>query len=548
MKTEAFKDMKAFIEEEIYSKLGDSEKKMMKVASLFDRPFEADALFVEEDLDFDTLVQLKKKSLMRMVADGRYEAHEVIRSFFAEIATPEERRKYSGKIAPYLLDMGSRARLGYRNDVAIGLYSNALGLEVDERSRLKALEGLGDIYLLVGDSEKAKGNYRKALELVKEKEDSARVERKLGRAHHEAGDVEDAFKLYENAYGFVEDKESLEAGKCKLALAQILHRRTECEESCKKADEALTIFERFPGEENDKAKVHSLLGLNYIYGDKQDLRKAEDHLLTSLDLRIKAHNLDGEATTRKSLAIAYIYLGDGEKALHHLEEGLKLAKETRSFHTMVLLRFTTGCAYYELLGEFDKGEDQFKKALTIVRESGDEHGEAICHQHFSRIHRYRGELDKALEHSAKSLELAEKIENRFLQLSSHVERAKEFLAKGELSDAMLSCMAARELAEKLGDNFHHVYCVKVEGAILREQKEWERSQESFEKALGMLEEMKQEYLLAMVCYDYALLWKARGEKKKAKEYGDRAVKLLKEQNVQWLVKRVEDDLKYSANE
>ena len=145
MKTEAFKDMKAFIEEEIYSKLGDSEKKMMMVASLFDRPFEADALFVEEDLDFDTLVELKKKSLIRMVADGRYEAHEVIRSFFAEIATPEERMKYSGKIVPHLLTMGSRARLSYRSDLAIGLYSNALGLEINDRPRLDALEGLGDV-------------------------------------------------------------------------------------------------------------------------------------------------------------------------------------------------------------------------------------------------------------------------------------------------------------------------------------------------------------------------------------------------------------------
>ena len=63
----------------------------------------------------------------------------------------------------------------------------------------------------------------------------------------------------------------------------------------------------------------------------------------------------------------------------------------------------------------------------------------------------------------------------------------------------------------------------------------------------MLEEMKQEYLLAMVCYDYALLWKARGEKEKAKEYGDRAVKLLKEQNVQWLVKIVEDNLESSKD-
>ena len=150
-----------------------------------------------------------------------------------------------------------------------------------------------------------------------------------------------------------------------LALAQILHRRTEFEESRKKADEALTILERFPGEENDVAKVHSLLGLNYISGDKRDLRKAEEHLLTSLDFRTKAHSLDGEATTRNNLAIAYVLLGDGKKALYHLGEGLKLTKETKSFFTMTKLIFTTGCAYYELLGEFDKGEDEFRLVAFV---------------------------------------------------------------------------------------------------------------------------------------------------------------------------------------
>jgi hypothetical protein len=69
-----------FIGEEIYSGLEDSEKKMMKVACLFERPFDANALFVEEDLDFDTLLALRNKSLIRIVGDGRYMAHEVIRT------------------------------------------------------------------------------------------------------------------------------------------------------------------------------------------------------------------------------------------------------------------------------------------------------------------------------------------------------------------------------------------------------------------------------------------------------------------------------------
>ncbi|MFQ6128890.1 MAG: tetratricopeptide repeat protein, partial [Thermoplasmata archaeon] len=451
MKPEVLSEINAFIEEEIYSKLGDREKRMMKVASLFDRPFDADAIFVEEGLDFDTLFELRKKALVRMVADGRYEAHEVIRSYFKDITTHTENERFASKIIPYLLSQGSKAKLGYRNDDAIGLFSNALDLEIDDESRSEALEGLGDVHGVIGQYEKALESYHSALELASKEEVSARIERKIGRIHQMSGDSNAALQRYEKALDLLPDRKSLEAGKLHLAFSQVSYGMHRFEKSIKMANEALDILEKFPGQENDMGKVHSILGLNYIYGDRQDLQRAEKHLLLSLDLRRKANNLDGEAATQNNLGILYVYLGNGEKALQHLNEGLKLAEEIRSFYDMIKLIFTTGCTYYELLGEFDKGESQFNRALEIARETGDEYAEYICYEHLSRIYRFKGELEKALEHSLKFLKLAEKKENIVDQMYAHHERAEGFLAQGKLSDAMLSCVASREIAKKVDD-------------------------------------------------------------------------------------------------
>ncbi|MCJ2564098.1 MAG: tetratricopeptide repeat protein, partial [Candidatus Thermoplasmatota archaeon] len=157
-----------FIGEEIYSSLEDSEKKMMKVACLFDRPFEANALFIEEDLNFDTLLALRNKSLIRMVADGRYEAHEVIRTYFRRILTPTEKDRYARGILPHLLEQGRKARATYRNDDAIGYFSNVLELQIEDGGRLEAHEGLGEVLELIGQYDQAMARYRSVLELSPE--------------------------------------------------------------------------------------------------------------------------------------------------------------------------------------------------------------------------------------------------------------------------------------------------------------------------------------------------------------------------------------------
>jgi tetratricopeptide (TPR) repeat protein len=531
-----------FIGEEIYSKLGDKEKMLMKVASLFDRPFDADAAFIEEGLDFDTLQELRKKSLIRMVADGRYEAHEVIRSYFRNILTPNERKELAGRILPYLLEQGTRAKLTYRNDDALAFFSNVLNLEIENGGRMEAFEGLGDVLDLLGQYEKAVERFRSALELAKDKEVMARIHRKTGKVHHQAGRYQVALQCYERSLKLLLGERNPEAGKARLALAQILHRMGKTDESNKAAHEALDILKRFPGLENDMGKVHNTLGLNYIYGHKQDLKEAERHLLTSLDLRRTAHNLLGEATARNNLGIVYIFRGDGEKALEHLNEGLKLAEEIQSHINIVTLLFTMGCGHYELLGDFKKGEQCFRRALRISREVGDRYRELNCHWHLSRIFRFKGNLGKALKHSAIQLEMAKEHGGKRDTMEAHIERAKEFLAQGHLSDAMLSCLASSERADKLGDKVRAVECAKIEGAIFREQKEWEKARKSFEEALNLLKEIRHEYQEAMLYYDYALFWQAQGEKAKARKYGDRAIEMLEEQNVQWLVKRVKDDL------
>ncbi|MFQ5910030.1 MAG: tetratricopeptide repeat protein [Thermoplasmata archaeon] len=542
MKREILGSIDDFIGEEIYSSLGNSEKQMMKVASLFDRPFEANALFIDEGLDFDTLLTLRNKSLIRMVADGRYEAHEVIRLYFRRILTPSEKERYSREILPYLLEQGRRARRSYRNDDAIGYFSNALELEVGDGGRLKALEELGGIHELIGQYDQALDRYQRVLSLSPDVEISAKIQRKMGRVHLLTGDAKTALKVLQKAREIVEDDDSLEAGKLRLAHAQVLHRMRRWEESRKMAHEALDILKRRQDQEDELGKVHSILGLSHIFGEPQDLEEAEKHLLASLDLRKRAGSLEGEGATQNNLGILYVHLGDGEKALEHLRDGVKLAEETGSFYTAAKVTLTTGCAHYELLGEFDEGEKQIGKAIQIAQDAGDEYIQCIGHRNLSRVHRYKGDLERALEHSLKYLDLAEKTGMVWDQMNAHLERAKEFLALGRLSDATTSCGMAHRMASDLDETLQTADCLRVQGAIHRSEGNWKESQAALSRAIELLEEAKDEFGLAMAYYDYALFYRDTGIPEKARQFADRAVKLFESLRVHWLAKRVKDDI------
>ncbi|MCJ2557305.1 MAG: tetratricopeptide repeat protein [Candidatus Thermoplasmatota archaeon] len=523
-----------FIGEEIYSKLEDDEKKMMKVACLFDGPFEPDALFIEEDLTFDTLLALRNKSLMRTVADGRYLAHEVIRSYFRGILTPTEKERFSCGVMPYLLEQGNKAKMSYRNDDAVGYFSNALELQVDDGGKLEAMEGLGGVLELIGQYDGSLDRYQSVLELSPEARISSRVLRKIGRVHLLRGEGETALESFEKARELLDDEKSVEAGKLLVAFSQALHRTREWEESKKAANEAIKTLELHSGQENEIGKAHSILGLSYIFGVPPDFSRAEEHLLRSLDLRRKAGSLDGEAATQNNLGIAYANLSKPRKALEHLSAGGRLAEETGSFYTASKLTLTRGCLHYELLGEFDEALELFKNGLGIAEDAGDRGIQCLAHRHLSRACRYKGDLESSLEHSSKYVELAEKTGRKWDTMNAHLERAKEFLVLERFKDSAVSCKMARGMAERMDDIAILADCLRIEGGYLRGQGRLAESRKALDKSIELLRKTEDTHALALAYCEYALLCRDEGDRRKSEEHVNHAVKLLESENISWL--------------
>lgn len=93
-----------YIQEEIFSKLGDKEKNVLGKASVFRYPFKLSAFFVDNDeIDYETIDLLVNKSLIQ-VSDDVCDAHDLIKGLFYSRLTPNLKSSYHDAAAKYYLN------------------------------------------------------------------------------------------------------------------------------------------------------------------------------------------------------------------------------------------------------------------------------------------------------------------------------------------------------------------------------------------------------------------------------------------------------------
>jgi signal transduction histidine kinase/tetratricopeptide (TPR) repeat protein/tRNA A-37 threonylcarbamoyl transferase component Bud32 len=111
----------------------------------------------------------------------------------------------SDRALPYALAAAERARAQHALETAERQYRIAeRGVQqADEATRKRVAEGLGDVLMLRGGYDKAKGAFEAARALAKEKIDQAQIEGKLGELAFKRGDMEAATEAIERGLGLM---------------------------------------------------------------------------------------------------------------------------------------------------------------------------------------------------------------------------------------------------------------------------------------------------------------------------------------------------------
>lgn len=284
-----------FIEEEIYSELAPKEKKMMKIASVYENPVQTSLLFFDESLDIDIFVGLKKKTLIGTLEDGRVQVHEMIRKPFLSMLTPQEKERFHLWAAENLLreedgilqieavhhllvtgestwatkildERGDRLiESGYSEELlSLLMEFDPKSLGVEESAILAEKEGdilrkKGHLDDAVNKLEESKTLYEKCYNA----KGSGRAGRKIATVFKSVGKLDEALKVYLKALTDIgKDSKSLEAARIHGGIGSIMARKGRFEKAVEYLLKDLAIAKK-EGDRKEMARVYNQLG--YVF-------------------------------------------------------------------------------------------------------------------------------------------------------------------------------------------------------------------------------------------------------------------------------------------
>ena len=251
-------DIHRFLEEEVYARLSDSERTLMKANCLYEVPVPQAVMLSAPGSSFDALLALRNHSLIRSVEGGCYVLHDTLREFLRGTLTPAESRAYGDHAVGHLHTLASAASASGDLVACIDDLSNALLLARSRGERLELYEALGDADGRIGDILGCVVAYHEALDLTDEPESLARIHRKLAGAHMGHGEISTADREIDAGFRALGDVRCAEMGWLDLLRAKTSELNWDDFDSERCARRALSTFEEF-GDASGQARAWLLL-------------------------------------------------------------------------------------------------------------------------------------------------------------------------------------------------------------------------------------------------------------------------------------------------
>ncbi|MGC1120327.1 MAG: tetratricopeptide repeat protein [Candidatus Methanofastidiosia archaeon] len=395
------KKQKAYIFEECWKNLSDSEREFLMRSSVFRKPLSFDALRVCSKTGLSEVLTSLAESFYILKRGENYYIHDIIRDFaFSKLKENKE------------------------------LYVEAQRKAAEHYERDLSAENLLSVHYHLKEA----GENRKGIDLLL----------KNIKYFWQEGFWSDIRKVLEESLDFINDKERM-ARICN-SLGTIIVNLGEWDKALNYYEKSLRIFEDI-GDIHGMAMTYCNIGAVYYQEGEWD-KALECH---EKDLRISK-----ELGNKHDIALAYgnlglVYHGKGEldKALECHEKCLEVSEKAGDTYGMAMAYGNLGLVYYDN-GELDKALEYHKKDLEIYEEMGDTHGIARAYCNLGEAYHRKGEWNLAIECNKKSLKILKEMGDIYGMALIYRNTGDISFIKKEYNQALDWYLKASEIFGKLG--------------------------------------------------------------------------------------------------
>jgi ATP/maltotriose-dependent transcriptional regulator MalT len=395
-----FKDVMAFVREEVFEGLSEGERRTLSAVSVHRANVPREAALASASVAGsgpEVLDSLVDRGLVADVGESELHLHDLVREFFFSRLTEEERRERHaeaaeawGRIASpdalverahHLVGAGEAeaavATLASEPSRALGdssLLRDVLGI-LDEASSAGGLSpaAIDEADLLRGDAlaqmdqvDSAMAIYTRVMDRAvteDERGQEARVLYRIGQIHARRGQDTDALDVQHRAISaFEEVDDEAGAAMCRLSIADVLADREEVEQAVEELGRA---HESFTLVEDRHGVARSCVQLASIMLDREDPQLARSYLDEAMD------NLD-RPEDLSLLSWVHYYKGEvarmeerWEEATDHYEQAVELFQRTGEEHMAA-----NACTYlgdaYQAIGDTERAEVYYQRGLDMM--------------------------------------------------------------------------------------------------------------------------------------------------------------------------------------
>ncbi len=427
------KDVRMFIEQEVYSKLNMGEKHILEIACIFRYPVMMDAFFAMEEeiqeelgnsveemsyqdymVDYETIDDLLTKSMLQESTGRMIGMHDLIREFFYSRLSPRQRRTYHRAASKYYLEDSSissyvealyhslqaeefdtavQIAAGHGRQILKRGYTALFAplveellsghQEVMEKDKIELLLLLGNINEVRGEWDQALANLRRVIQIASEGEDTrliAEAHRRIGAIYLRRVNFDESMFHLEKSLSLAQESEDV------ATLMEVLYDLGGNAERRGEMQEALSYFEHSrdlaKSIGNDVGLGKALYGMGRAHEQMREYKRSIRLKEEALEVLERTGNANEIAKVCTSLGIDLKEVGDMKWAIEYQDRAIDLAQEGGDVSTFGYALSNAAASYLEM-GNVEKSEELIERASSIFENLKDK-------MMISTMHLYRG--------------------------------------------------------------------------------------------------------------------------------------------------------------
>ncbi|MCJ2531150.1 MAG: AAA family ATPase, partial [Candidatus Thermoplasmatota archaeon] len=481
--------LEAHIAEEIEPSLGEGEREILQLASLYAVPVPSEALLLGTNAEARHLVALEAKNLLDRFGDGLLVAHDFLRDYFGKGLPFDRRADLSSRAASWLAKTSDYLAGERTIEGAISLMENAVAIEPDEAQRASYDRYLGDLREAVGDWTGALEAYRSALAGLPDPAQKARIHQRTAYNLRTMSRLEEGRRELERGLTLLPPGPSVEAALLLLgrAVDEIWTERSK--ESFRTLEKVGSWLPNLPRDPELRYWWTDIMGtVSLSDPSRRDysevLRRARDaiELYEEGDLPFHVRHF---IQSYFMAAWASFLLGQMDEALSYLDRGWADIEATggvveRGNHLNV-----KGYILSEGLGHFEEAEGLYNEALRWMNRTNQGFRSFWFPFLYAGLYRRQGRPEDARESLGFFLAKGEDVLETEDLIDGHAFMARLCVECGDPDAAEAHLSQTEGLLEKTDSESARFSVAWARAVVSNHRGEDEMARRSFDEALSL---------------------------------------------------------------